>query len=285
MEEVVIKGKLYEIKRANGFGVSATAKLSGNTIEIKIPIYLGREEGLRVFLNLKGRIIKSLTNAKEYRPKPAHLVFYDGQLLQLLGRNFSIKIIEIDRKNSTASLKYETITINLSSRLSKKEKGKHIYSLSRRIISRQVLPDLVMHINELNDRHFKFDLNGVKLKEQSTRWGSYSKSTNSININFRLLFAPMAVMDSVIIHELVHIKHQNHQKEFWNLVLGAMPDYKANRKWLRKNGSSLGVFPRPVEKMQTSENPIIDLEGSNTDKINVQDGVPNEPMLNRSYSQ
>jgi hypothetical protein len=48
-------------------------------------------------------------------------------------------------------------------------------------------------------------------------------------LNFRLLYCPREIMDSVIIHELCHTKVRNHQKEFWDAVYGIVPDYRQKR--------------------------------------------------------
>lgn len=252
-EPVFISGKEYRIERIRGFGAYATAKLHDGTITIKIPIYLSGERATKIFLNLKRRMVRSLEKAKEYEPKPEYLNFYDGQVLQIMGRAFAIKTVESANQNSQARFKDGTITIRLASALALKERERHTYALSSRTIAKNILPDVTARANQLNEGHFHFRLGRIRLKEQSSRWGSYSKRTNIINLNFRLLFAPPEVLDSVIIHELAHIKHQNHSKRFWKLVLGAMPDYKERRKWLRKNGNSLGVFPKPNPAQQTTD--------------------------------
>ncbi|TDT62877.1 uncharacterized protein DUF45 [Fonticella tunisiensis] len=51
--------------------------------------------------------------------------------------------------------------------------------------------------------------------------------------------APLSVIDYVVIHELCHLKHQDHSSKFWSLVEYVMPDYKEKKKWLRENGGRL----------------------------------------------
>ena len=53
------------------------------------------------------------------------------------------------------------------------------------------------------------------------------------------MLCPLEVIDYVIIHELCHIKHHNHSKDFWDEVEKYMPEYKTHRKWLKDNGGSL----------------------------------------------
>lgn len=65
----------------------------------------------------------------------------------------------------------------------------------------------------------------VKVSSATTRWGSCS-GRNSINLTWFLMFANESVIDYVIIHELAHIRHHDHAKEFWTVVEKFCPDYK-----------------------------------------------------------
>lgn len=77
-----------------------------------------------------------------------------------------------------------------------------------------------------------------RLKEQKTRWGSCSAEGN-INLNWRVILAPEQVVDYLVIHELAHLRHLNHSRDFWRLVECHMPEYKRWRKWLRMHGKEL----------------------------------------------
>lgn len=78
----------------------------------------------------------------------------------------------------------------------------------------------------------------VTIRDQKTRWGSCS-SRGTLSFNYRLIFAPPAVLDYVVVHELCHLTHMNHSKDFWNLVGLVMPDYKIHKRWLREHGHEL----------------------------------------------
>lgn len=84
----------------------------------------------------------------------------------------------------------------------------------------------------------KLTFNRVFIKGQKTRWGSCSRQGN-LNFNWRLVMAPLPVLDYVVAHELLHLLEPNHSKRFWTLVERVCPDYKAHRAWLRKNGHRL----------------------------------------------
>ena len=78
----------------------------------------------------------------------------------------------------------------------------------------------------------------ISIRDQRTRWGSCS-NMGSLSFNWRLVMAPPAVLEYVVIHELAHRKQQNHSKAFWQVVAQYYPDYKAVRVWLRGNASLL----------------------------------------------
>ena len=87
-------------------------------------------------------------------------------------------------------------------------------------------------------KEYQLSYKQVRLKSQKTLWGSCS-GVNNINLNYLLIQAPMSVIDYVIVHELAHIKHKNHSKDFWGFVTQMLPNYKASKRWLQENGHKL----------------------------------------------
>ena len=82
------------------------------------------------------------------------------------------------------------------------------------------------------------DFGNITIRNQSTRWGSCSSKKN-LNFNVLLMLAPREVLDSVIVHELCHIRHMNHSKEFYEEVRKYFPDYDRCDKWLKEHGDEL----------------------------------------------
>lgn len=64
-----------------------------------------------------------------------------------------------------------------------------------------------------------------KVESHDKRWGSCS-SMRQLTFNWRLMLFPMEAIDYVIIHELCHLEHLNHDRSFWRLVGKICPDYK-----------------------------------------------------------
>lgn len=78
----------------------------------------------------------------------------------------------------------------------------------------------------------------IFIREQKSRWGSCS-SRGNISYNWRVVMAPPAVVDYLVVHELCHLRQANHSPAFWALVAAAVPEYKGHRRWLRANGPLL----------------------------------------------
>ncbi len=103
-----------------------------------------------------------------------------------------------------------------------------------RALARERLPP---RLHELADLH-GLRVARVTIRNQRSRWGSCSPS-GAIALNFRLVQAPPAVRDYVLVHELMHLRHQNHSRAFWRRVEEAYPAFRDAERWLRNQGKAL----------------------------------------------
>jgi len=78
----------------------------------------------------------------------------------------------------------------------------------------------------------------IAVRCQKTRWGSCSAKGN-LNFNCLLMLAPDEVIDSIVVHELCHLKHMNHSKRFYAEIEKVLPDYRQHQQWLKDNGEFL----------------------------------------------
>lgn len=78
----------------------------------------------------------------------------------------------------------------------------------------------------------------ITIRDQRTRWGSCS-ARGTLSFSWRLVMAPPEVLEYVVIHELAHLVHPNHSRDFWAYVAKACPRYKNARLWMKKNASAL----------------------------------------------
>jgi predicted metal-dependent hydrolase len=78
----------------------------------------------------------------------------------------------------------------------------------------------------------------INILDLKYRWGSCTPKDN-IHLNWRLIKAPMTVIEYIIVHELTHLLEANHTPEFWNRVAAQLPNYDKAKKWLKENGHEL----------------------------------------------
>ena len=78
----------------------------------------------------------------------------------------------------------------------------------------------------------------VEVKTYRARWGS-CQPDGRVQFNWRLVHAPLPIIDYVVVHELCHLEQRNHGAEFWGLVEKWMPDYRDRKRWLKENGIRL----------------------------------------------
>jgi predicted metal-dependent hydrolase len=78
----------------------------------------------------------------------------------------------------------------------------------------------------------------VTLRDPRTRWGSASKN-GRLSFSWRLVLAPPAALETVVIHELAHLRYFGHGPRFWGLVASRRPDHLDWRRWLRDHSVEL----------------------------------------------
>jgi predicted metal-dependent hydrolase len=79
---------------------------------------------------------------------------------------------------------------------------------------------------------------GLTIRGQRTRWASCS-SEGAMSFNWRLLLAPVEILDYVVEHEVCHLEVMDHSPRFWALLESRVPEWRAHAAWLRRYGSTL----------------------------------------------
>ncbi|MBI4686643.1 MAG: M48 family metallopeptidase [Nitrospirae bacterium] len=112
----------------------------------------------------------------------------------------------------------------------------HIY-MAKEILTAWYKEKAYQKISERADWYsslYGLKYNKIKISDAQKRWGSCSAKGN-LNFSWRLIMAPLRVIDYVVVHELAHLEENNHSKAFWNKVKIMLPDYEQYRKWLKEN--------------------------------------------------
>ena len=81
----------------------------------------------------------------------------------------------------------------------------------------------------------------VEIKNHKRRWGSCSQN-GIVRFNWKIIMAPVTILDYVIVHELCHLIYQHHSSQFWQKVEAIIPDYAKRRERLREYSFEMTAF-------------------------------------------
>lgn len=155
--------------------------------------------------------------------------FADGETFLFLGKEYELRLVP----NQRQTLHFDSgFTLKASAR----PRGEAVFTKWYKTQALTVFTERVSHYATLH----KFEPKQVKVNSARTRWGSCT-STGTINFTWRLVMAPVEVIDYVVLHELAHLKIKNHSPRFWKLVESLCPEFKRHRKWLREHGEKLNL--------------------------------------------
>jgi len=156
--------------------------------------------------------------------------FKEGEIFYYLGKVYVLSVIEVMNKDRE-HVEVEDNRLRLHLRADNQENIKKVLLRWYREEANIILKERLEILSEETGLYPQ----SVMVKEQKSRFGSCSSKRN-INLNWKLVMAPLEVIDYVIVHELCHLKEMNHSKNFWSLVESFMNDYKERRKWLKEYG-------------------------------------------------
>ena len=141
-----------------------------------------------------------------------------------LGRNYQLLVVDEE---------FEGIHFNQRFKISRKNQGK-----ANELFKNWYLEQALKKIKPLAKEYAKnlgVKYNEIKTSEMKYRWGSCTPNNNII-FNWRIIKAPMFVVEYLVAHELVHLLEENHTPVFWNILSVQVPNYSKAKNWLKKNG-------------------------------------------------
>lgn len=188
------------------------------------------EEKIREVVNSKRQwIYDKIHHDQKYRdlPHPPGKELVNGESALYLGRHYRIELVQ----NGLKDIRFDQRFYIPANHAGKRREVLKSWYIKR--AETKILPRVKQHSRELGVTYAD-----AKIVDNLYRWGSCTPN-NNVHFNWRLIKAPMFVMDYAIVHELAHLIEANHTPRFWNIVRTQAPTMEKAKTWLKKNGQLL----------------------------------------------
>lgn len=177
-------------------------------------------------------ILRQQSKFSTYLPKPPARQFVSGESYRYLGRQLRLKVIEGSRE--LVRIKDGYIEVTVPDRNDKDKIESEIIAWYRQR-ARQFFG------KKLDQLLVRFTNHGItspsfRLRKMTMRWGSCGRN-GIIYLNPELMGSPSSCVEYVIVHELCHLIHPNHDKRFYNLLKRTMPDWEKRKARLERLGA------------------------------------------------
>lgn len=237
-ESLEILGRTVEVRRrARKRSLGLTVHVSGR-LRVSAPKSVSLKRIAEFVESQKDWVEENLAKYAELRRSYPKKQIVEGEAFPFMGRPLTLSFEKAAGKTKySVRVREERLVIEIPE--------KEWDSFDRSVVHRELRPLLVKFYQkagrelltlrlERYARAMSLRPSGVSFRAQKTRWGSCS-SKGRISLNWRLIFAPLEVIDYVCVHELAHLECYDHSPAFWRLVGTQITDYKTHRRWLREH--------------------------------------------------
>jgi predicted metal-dependent hydrolase len=192
------------------------------------------------YLHRPARVRPKRRRLRMRRPAPSPFSFIDGETIRYLGHSYRLRITRDDSIPQGCGIWPHRFEVNI-----------HGAAMSDANLRQEVRLEILLWAKKRARAKFQKRMEywagklGVNYRQMiisdpRTLWGTCN-SKNIIRLNWRLILAPLPLLDYVVAHELCHVTHKNHAPAFWGFLATVMPDYKERRQHLRRIGLSLNL--------------------------------------------
>ncbi len=239
MDSIIIDGRrlnyvLRRSKKRKSIGISISIE---HGLVVSVPYNINKKNAEQLLIDKSQWIIKHLNDVESVKKDRQERKYVNGEKLKYLGEDYLLKVFYNCSNKDIIVIQDKEIQVNLKCIKSKEDE---YIILKNKIMNwyRKEAYKILREVTEVYAKELSVKPNNITVKNVQSIWGSCS-SKNNINYNLKLVMAPMPVIEYVVVHELCHIIHRNHSKEFWSLVKSILPDYENKKTWLKKNGYKL----------------------------------------------
>lgn len=215
-----------EIKYKNRTSFAMSIDSYGN-VEVQAPKGTPDDRVHQLLEKNWNLIQQKLTEMNERLQGPEKKVYEYGESFLYLGKTFPIQInVDVNTMQDHVVFEDEKLQIYV-----KQHDAEKIQQALKRFYYKECKA-LVEKSISVYQYNFKTKPSSIKINDSKTTWGTCD-TNRRLTFNWRLAMAPQEVIDYVVVHEMCHMVHLNHDRSFWRLVGKIMPDYKEKEDWLK----------------------------------------------------
>jgi len=215
----------FEIKYKNRTSIGITIDSYGN-VEVQAPKGTPDERVHQLLEDKWDLIQQKVTEVNDRLQGPQKKVYEHGESFLYLGNIYPIQILQdINIEQDYVVFEDEKLQMYV-----KQLKDENLKQALKRFYYQQCKV-LVEKSIASHQSYFKTKPRSIRITDSKTTWGTCD-SRLQFTFNWRLAMAPLEVVDYVVVHEMCHMVHLNHDRSFWRLVGKIMPDYKEKENWL-----------------------------------------------------
>ena len=175
------------------------------------------------------KAIDQFSEMQKYQLKPKQYV--SGETFYIMGRGVRLQVIEDEEEFIYSDGVYLFLHTKFADNFEKKKKMIcKFLDEECEYVFRQILDE-----KYLSFQKYGVECPSLKIRNMDTRWGSCLTKKKTIILNKRLLEVPKGCIEYVIVHELCHLIHPNHSKQFYQFLAMMMPDWKERKNVLEKS--------------------------------------------------
>lgn len=208
-------------------------------VEVIAPVGLS-EQSIEEILRKKGSwIIQKLQDVTSIEPSLPQHEFVSGEKYLYLGRRYILIVEERSERRPFLIMRNSTFEATIPPKLTEWDRYRTIRELFIQWYQQRAENRLIEQVRLIANNN-NLHPSDIKVMDMDRRWGSCTPR-QVVHLNWRLIMAPVRIIDYLAVHELCHLQVPDHSDKFWHKVASILPDYEERREWLRINGPLLRV--------------------------------------------
>ncbi len=219
----------YEIKYSSKRKTLGISVERDRSVIVYAPKNLPKEKIEALVKTKTNWILDKINHIQKYPDNYQPKEFVSGETLLYLGRNYQLLIVNEDFEGIRFDRRF------IISKANQKNANQLFKEWYLQKANEKIQPLATKYALNLGVSY-----NKCKTSEMKYRWASCTPN-NNILFNWRIIKAPMYVLEYLVAHELVHLIEANHTPKFWNILSIQVPHYEKAKNWLKKNGHLLEI--------------------------------------------